>query len=390
VTGVVRDAEREAVESEHIHAKTAAFLMINTLETGGSERQFVTIANALDRDKFSVTVGCLRKFGGFVSEIDDLHEFSPHGSLFGVQSWRARLALSRLLRRERIEVAQSFDFYANLMLIPAARFAGVPVVVGSHRQIGDLLAPMQFRAQNAMFRLCDRVICNSRAAAGCLEKTGIRAERLAVIPNGLPDRLFAPVSPALAPETGALRIGMIARMNDPGKGHDCFLRAAKILSARHAQLRFVLVGDGPLRPGLEEQARKLGLVDRVIFLGDRRDVPAVLASLDISLLPSSSESLSNVILESMAAGLPVVAARVGGNPELVRDGETGFLVPSGDDEAFAAALQRLLENSDLRAAFGAKAKSEARSRFALRQVCGQYEDLYRAVLSEKGCLAVNQ
>jgi glycosyltransferase involved in cell wall biosynthesis len=127
-----------------------------------------------------------------------------------------------------------------------------------------------------------------------------------------------------------------------------------------------------------------------MFLGDRRDIPAVLASLDISVLPSSSESLSNVILESMAAGLPVVAARVGGNPELVRDGETGFLVPSEDDQAFAAALQRLLENSDLRAAFGVRAKSEARSRFTLRQVCGQYEDLYRAVLSEKGCSVVNQ
>jgi glycosyltransferase involved in cell wall biosynthesis len=386
----VSDAERVAVDSPHIRARTAVFLMINTLETGGSERQFVTIANALDRDKFSVKVGCLRKFGGFLSEIDDLHEFSPHGSLFGVQSWRARLALSRLLRREKIEVAQSFDFYSNLMLIPAARLAGVPVVMGSHRQLGDLLTPMQFRVQNAMFRLCDRVICNSRAAAEYLEKTGIRASRLAVIPNGLPDRLFAPVAPALAPEAGVLRIGMIARMNDPRKGHDCFLRAAKTLSARHAQLRFVLVGDGPLRPGFEEQARKLGLGDRVIFLGDRRDVPAVLASLDISVLPSSSESLSNVILESMAAGLPVVAARVGGNLELVRDGETGLLVPSGDDEAFAAALQRLLENSDLRAAFGAKAKSEARLRFALRQVCGQYEELYRAVLTEKGCLALNQ
>lgn len=389
MTDAVRDAEPVAVSSPHGRVRTAAFLMINTLETGGSERQFVTLANALDRDSFSVKVGCLKKFGGFMNEIDDLHEFSPRGSLFGVHSWRSRLALSRLLRQERIEVAQSFDFYANLMLIPAARFAGVPVVVGSHRQLGDLLTPMQFRAQNAMFRLCDRVVCNSRAAAECLEKSGIRAERLAVIPNGLPDRLFAPVPPALPPETGVLRIGMIARMNDRGKGHDCFLRTAKRLSARHPQLRFVLVGDGPLRPGFEEQARKLGLGDRVVFLGDRRDVPAVLASLDISVLASSSESLSNVILESMAAGLPVVAARVGGNPELVRDGETGFLVPSGDDEAFAGALQRLLENRDLRAAFGARAKSEAKSRFALRQVCGQYEELYRTVLSEKGCMAVN-
>ena len=238
-----------------------------------------------------------------MNEIDDLHEFSPRGSLFGVHSWRSRLALSRLLRQERIEVAQSFDFYANLMLIPAARFAGVPVVVGSHRQLGDLLTPMQFRAQNAMFRLCDRVVCNSRAAAECLERSGIRAERLAVIPNGLPDQLFAACSPRFAAETGVLRIGMIARMNDPGKGHDCFLRTAKRLSARHPQVavcagRRWSAASRSRRTGAEAWIGRSG-----VFLGDRRDVPAVLASLDISVLASSSESLSNVILESMAAGV---------------------------------------------------------------------------------------
>src|SRR5271169_567616 len=89
VTDAARNAEGMAVGDPHIHALTAVFLMINTLETGGSERQFVTIANALDRDKFSVSAGCLKKFGGFVNELDDLHEFPPQGSLFGLQSWRA-------------------------------------------------------------------------------------------------------------------------------------------------------------------------------------------------------------------------------------------------------------------------------------------------------------
>lgn len=384
MTEASRDTENRSVDDPQIPSPTPIFLMINTLEPGGSERQFVTIANALDRHKFSVIVGCLRKFGGFVNELDGLQEFPPHGSLFGLQSWRSRLALSRLLRREKVEVAQSFDFYSNLMLIPAARFAGVPVVVGSHRQLGDLLTPMQFRAQNAMFRLCDRVVCNSHAAARRLEEKGILPERLAVIPNGLPDRLFADAAPVLEREAGVVRIGMIARMSDPKKGHDAFLRAAKALSAQHPQVQYVLAGDGPLRPRLEEQARSLGLGDRVMFLGHRRDVLAVLASLDISVLPSSSESLSNAILESMAAGVAVVASDVGGNPELVEHGQTGFLFRAGDEMQFLTLLQTLVAEPELRKRLANHARERVRAEYAILKVRDSYQDLYCDLLAKKG------
>ena len=106
---------------------------------------------------------------------------------------------------------------------------------------------------------------------------------------------------------------MIARMNAQSKNHKMFLRAAARLCGRFPDVEFVLVGDGPLRPELEREAESLGLKAQVSFLGDRQDIPAVLASLDVCVLPSSSESLSNAILESMAAGVPVVASRVGGN-----------------------------------------------------------------------------
>jgi glycosyltransferase involved in cell wall biosynthesis len=128
----------------------------------------------------------------------------------------------------------------------------------------------------------------------------------------------------------------------------------------------------------------LGLGERVLFLGERRDISAVLASLDVSVLTSISESLSNAIMESMAARLAVVAGSVGGNLELVQDGETGFLVPSEDDDGFAAAIGRLLDFPELRTKLGAKAQTEARSRFSLKSVCRQYEELYLSVLTEKG------
>jgi glycosyltransferase involved in cell wall biosynthesis len=365
----------------------AVFLMTNTLETGGSERQFVTMARALDGDKFSVRLGCLNPVGPFLREVEGIEPFPVGGSLFGLQSWRSRLVLARFLRRHRIAVAQSFDFYSNLMLIPAARFARVPVVLGSHRQLGDLLTWRQFQAQNAVFRMCDRVVCNSAAAAGRLRNAGIPSGKLAVIANGLSDETFAAVAPALSREPETVTIGMIARMNHPVKQHDLFLRAAARLATRFPQLRFVLAGDGPLRPGLEGLAGQLKLLDRVIFLGDRRDIPAVLASLDISVMPSSSESLSNVILESMAAGVPVVAARIGGNPELVQEGKTGFLFSPGDEVQFAAVLETLVMQPELRKQFGAIARARAEGEYAIPRVRDRYQDLYRSLLEEKGWTA---
>lgn len=384
---------REATASAAEHVRPGIFLMTNTLETGGTERQFVTMANALDRGQFSVTLGCLKKIGPFVSQVSELTEFPPGGSLFGFQSWSLRLALSRFLRQNRIAVAHSFDFYSNLMLIPAARFAGVPAIVGSHRQLGDLLTPGKFWVQIAAFRLCDRVVCNSQAAAQRLREAGVRETKLTVIPNGLPCDLFAAVPPALRREPGEVRIGMISRMNHAVKRHDLFLRAAARLSPRLPQVRFLLVGDGPLRPSLEQLARELGLGTRVTFLGDRRDVTAVLASLDITVLPSTSESLSNVILESMAAGVPVVAAEVGGNVELVQQGSTGFLIsqstdPGAEDAEFAAAMESLVTQPELRRRFGVCAREKAQATYAVSKVRDLYQDLYRNLLAEKGWVSV--
>ena len=360
------------------------FLMANTLETGGGERQFAVLAGGLSTSALSIQLGCLRRKGAFADGLNGIREFRPGGSLFGLQSQRVRMDLLRHLKKQRISIAHSFDFYSNLMLIPAARLAGVPVVMGSHRQLGDLMSWPRFWVQQAAFHMCDRVVCNSRAGADYLhQRAGLPERKLVVIPNGLPEAAFAETSPALPRKPGQVRVGMIARMNDPAKNNSAFLRVAAKVAQEHPNAEFVLVGDGPLRSQLEREATALGLRERVTFLGERQDIPAVLASLDVSVLTSISESLSNVIMESMAGGVPVVAASVGGNPELVADGETGFLASSGDDDGFALAIGRLLQNAELRSALGAKARSEARSRFTLKSVCQRYEELYWSALMEK-------
>ncbi|MGH9360067.1 MAG: glycosyltransferase, partial [Terriglobia bacterium] len=233
------------------------------------------------------------------------------------------------------------------------------------------------------FRLADCIVCNSRAAACGLTRAGLPNNKIRVIPNALPEEAFAETAPALPRSEDVLRVGMIARMNNPVKNYPVLLDAAARLAAKHPSVEFLLVGDGPLRPELETMTRTLRIERQVRFLGDRRDIAAVLASMDISVLTSQSESLSNAIIESMAAGLPAVATRVGGNPDLVCDGETGFLIPPGDAASLADALDRLLTSPDLRRDLGRKAKAFALEHFSLARVLNEYEDLYASLLARK-------
>jgi glycosyltransferase involved in cell wall biosynthesis len=255
-------------------------------------------------------------------------------------------------------------------------------VIGSQRQLGDLLTKSKFRAQLAMFRWCDSVVCNSRAAADRLMQNGIAERKIAVIGNGLPDSCFATAVPALPRRPGLLRVGMIARMNTLSKNHRLLLQAAARLRGKFPALDFVLVGDGPLRSELESEAEKLGVRDQVLFLGDRRDIPEVLASLDLSVLPSASESLSNAIIESMAAGVPVVASRVGRNPELVAE-DRGLLVEPDQPQTLADAIERILRDEPLRNDLGRHAKQFAQANFTIDHMRSQHEALYAALLEKK-------
>jgi glycosyltransferase involved in cell wall biosynthesis len=359
------------------------FLMTNTFETGGSERQFGILARSLSPERFHLELGCIRRDGPFMLGFEKVPEFRLGGSLYGWKSWRARIRLAQHLRRNRVQIAHAFDFYTTLTLVPAARLAGVPVVIGSFRQLGDLMTPAQFRTQQVAFRWCDAVVCNSRAGADWLAADGMPRNKLFVIGNALPNEVFAVVDAALARRPGVVRVGMVARMNARYKGHSGFLRIAARIHQRHPEVEFLLAGDGPLRVELEQEARSLGLGSPVLFLGDRRDVSAVLASMDLAVLTSDSEGLSNVILEAMAASVPVVAYDVGGNGELV-NGERGQTVRAGDEEGFAAAVERLLERPALREQLGRNARAFAEENFSLRRVQNDYEKLYQSLIERKG------
>jgi glycosyltransferase involved in cell wall biosynthesis len=359
------------------------FLMTNTLEIGGSERQFIGSAKAISHEHFRIYLGCLLRYGPLLDQVEDITEFPLGGSFLTWQAWRSRLNLLRYLRAKKIDVAHSFDFYTNLMLLPIARLARVPVIVGSHRQLGDLLTPLQFRAQVAAFRFCHRIVCNSKASAERLSKNGVPSSKLVIIPNGLANEAFEPAEPILPRANGVVRVGMIARMNGPYKRQDVFLRAAARVCQQCPETEFILVGDGQYRPQFEELAAHLGLRSRVKFLGERNDIPAVLAGLDITAVPSSSESLPNIILESMAAGVAVVATRVGGIPEIVEHEKTGLLTAPDSDIELANAIERFISQPSLRTDCAQRAREYAASHFCWHQVSEHYENLYRDLMARK-------
>ena len=358
------------------------FLMTNSFETGGSERQFVDLARALQPTKYRVSLGCLQENGPLRIDLGEVQHFDLGGSLYQPRSMRARYRLAAYLRRNKVAVAHAFDFYTNLALIPAAKMARTPVVIGSQRQLGDLLSSSQRRAQLAMFRWADCVICNSRAAADRLIQQGLNPERAVVIGNGLSPAAFAGAVPIAPRRPNVFRVGIIARMNARSKNHRMLLEVAARLRHVLPNLEIVLVGDGPLRPELENMAEQLGIRDRVQFLGERRDIPAILASLDVTVLPSSSESLSNAILESMAAGVPVIANEVGGNLELLSNGR-GILIPPNDAEAIAVAVQQMAADVPMREKLSRIARRFAEENFTIDQMRRKHEELYTELLERK-------
>ncbi len=373
-----------SVPSQPDHdSRPPIFLMTNNFETGGSERQFTLVARALRQGAYRINLGCLNRRGRFLGDMGEVAEFDLGGSFCTLQAQRARLRLSRHLRAQQIAIAHSFDFYSNLMLIPTARLSGIPVVIGSQRQLGDLLTPLQFGIQAAGFRMCDRVVCNSHAASRRLILDGLDERKIVIIPNGISDEAFAKTPPALPRVPGLVRIGVIARMNNPVKNFEAILDAAAKLAPKYSMLEFLLVGDGPLRSTLERTVETRGLKNRIKLLGERKDIPAFLAAIDICVHPSSSESLSNSILESMAAGKPVVAFRVGGNPELIRDGETGLLAPRDNEDRFVGALEYLINQPSAREEFGQRARAVAREKYSIKHICDQFEGLYTDLLEEK-------
>jgi glycosyltransferase involved in cell wall biosynthesis len=375
-------------------ARIRLLKFVTVFAIGGTERQVVGMAQGLDRTRFDLHLACLRCMGELLKQVDTLEHSGlveyKITNLFNRGALRERVRFARYLRRHRIEIVHTYSFYPNVFAIPAARLARTPVVVASIRDMGAYLTPLQRRVQRAMCRLAHRVVVNAEAVRQWLIADGYDPSRITVIPNGLDLARFSPrpSRSAIRRELGlpleAPLVAVVSRLS-PTKGLEYFLEAAALVAATRPDVRFLLVGEAAenerdYRQRLEADAARRGLGRRVIFTGLRLDVPEILTEVAVSVLPSLSEGLSNVLLESMAAEVPVVATRVGGTEEAVEDGLTGFVVPPRDARALATAIHRVLDDPALAGRFGRAGRLRVVRQFSMEAAVRDTEELYRQLL----------
>jgi glycosyltransferase involved in cell wall biosynthesis len=275
--------------------------------------------------------------------------------------------------------------YPNIFAVPVARLGGAPVVIASIRDCGDILKPWQRWLQKVVCRLADCVLVNADAIRETLITQGYRPENIAVIRNAIaqPQAATIAAGAGIREELGltpsAPLVMVLSRLNRM-KGVEYFLEAATTVAAKLPQTRFLIVGDGANRQELQNRASALGLDGKIVFTGFRTDVPRLLSEVSLSVLPSLSEGLSNTLLESMAAGVPVVATWVGGNPEIIEDGVSGLLVPPRDSATLANAMITVLENPGLASGFGAAGRRRIAQVFSLERSVGEIELLYQSLV----------
>ena len=360
-------------------APLPVLLVVDSLDGGNAERYVVDLAVALHRRGWPVHVACSTD-GVRAAALADAGV--PVTVLLGEPvkrrvSGRYARALTRLVAELRPAVVHAHLFASAAAAVQAVRDLPVPLVVTEHIE-----APWRDRRDRAVsgvvYRQADHVVAVSTAIRDLLVADhGVAPERVEVL---LPTTAAPVPSGGPLPVTGGPVVGVVGRLV-PEKGVDVFLRAAALVSAVVPQAEFVVVGDGPLRPDLEHRAATLGLAGRVTFTGYRSEVSGLLPGLDVLAVPSRSDGSPLVVCEAMAAGVPVVASRVGGLPDLVEDGGSGLLVRPGEAEDLARALVALLLDPEAARRLGARGRVLAASRSHERLVDRMtqlYADVVRA------------
>jgi len=359
----------------------------------GAEKQLYLLASSLNPEKFRPVIVQLgpdnssQVTAGHLGGLELFH--FPTGKLYSLNGLRQINNLLSLTKNKKAEIIHTFFEKSEVMGWLAVRLSGIPVWITSRRDLGF----KRKRIYDIIFRMtskdCKKCIANCNAVREqAIQQENLPPEKIEVIYNGLDLSEYQQTfkNKSLREElgfvNGTLLVGLIANFNFEIKGHSYFLQATKSVLEKVPETEFLLVGEGPLRNRYEEMARKLGVKEKVHFLGKRSDIPAILSNLTVSVLSSTSEGLSNVILESMAAGKPVVATNVGGSKEMVADGLTGYLIPPADPSAMAMAIINLLNNPDEAKVMGAAGNKIVKEKFTIEAMVKSYERLYKSLVAK--------
>jgi sugar transferase (PEP-CTERM/EpsH1 system associated) len=364
--------------------------VVYRFDTGGLENGVVNLINELPADEFRHRVVALTEVSTTFRErvrAPDV-EFAALGKGPG-HLFTQYPKLFALMRRHRPAIVHTRNLAALEAVVPAWA-AGVPVRIhGEHgRDVGDLDGSnLKLQRVRRLYKpFVSHYVALSRDLDGYLrERVGVDPQRVTQVYNGVDTVAFRPAAAGEAAGDCPFErgrhwvIGTVGRMqtvkNQPALV-DAFISLLQAQPALRERARLVLVGDGPLRADCESRLAAAGLRDLAWLPGERRDVPALMRTFDAFVLPSLAEGISNTVLEAMASALPVVATDVGGNADLVREGETGHVVPPADTVALADAIGRLALAPTQAASMGRAGRALVQQRFSLQSMVDQYRDLY--------------
>lgn len=365
--------------------------VIDDLGLGGAQRQLVELVKALPRDRYDLHVVSLS-----TTKTDYARTLQAAGVCLtqipqsGKWDGRCFSMLSKLIKTGKPSIVHTWLFTADLYGRMAAWVAHVPVIISAVRSVEPDKPAHYVVVDRVLRNITSAFTVNARAIGEVLTaREHVPIGKIHTIYNGLdlraldPSRVNGAIRRAIGVGADVPLVGIVGRLA-PVKDHATFLRAAAHVHRDAPQARFLIVGNGPLRGALEQLSQSLGLSGVVRFLDSQADVAEVFAALDLAVVSSRYEGCSNVILEAMAMGKPVIATAVGGNPELVTPGRTGLLVPVGDADRLAEAILTLVRDRPSARAMGQAGRQRIEAEFTLERMMRQTEQLYRQLMAGTG------
>ncbi|NQT32164.1 MAG: glycosyltransferase [Candidatus Omnitrophica bacterium] len=368
--------------------KAKVIHMVEDLEVGGMESIVLAIACGIDRDKYDPEVWCVHKRGGFLEKLEAAGIKVVDMGINSCYNPKGIMKLSSSLKEARPDIVHTHSYFVNVAGRIAARMAGVPRVVTHIHNAYVHYSFLNCVIEKILSYFTDKIICCSEAVRNfAIKKEKINFSKLAVIYNGIDLQRFdhmpekAVARRSLGINDDEILITSVASLTEK-KGQKYLVEAAADIVKEHSNVKIMLVGKGPLKNKLEEDARRLNLSSSIVFLGVRHDIPEILGASDIFVLPSLVEGLSLAIIEAMAAGLAVVATNVGGNPEVVHDGITGTIIPPEDPEALSEAVKALLLDNRKLKTMGWDGRRVCREEFSQEIMIRKIEQLYDSLIKK--------
>jgi glycosyltransferase involved in cell wall biosynthesis len=367
------------------HGPKKVLVFMNRFLLGGQERQTVLHLRTLDRRRWQPIVACFRIEGEHVAELEEIG--CPPESLDIRSMGRPHTALrvlqlAKRLRRDRVDIVHSQDYYTDVLGTLAARIAGIPSIV-TRVDLSHQHGTARRATLAAVSRLATRVLVNALSIRDLCLADGVAADRIVLVRNGMDLAAFdaaAAQTPSLPiPSSDRPTIVNVANMHHAVKGQEDLLVAMREVVKAFPRAQLVLIGGGERMSSLERLAIDLDIRDAVHFLGHRTDVPPLLGRATASVSSSYAEGISNAIIEGMAARRPVIATAVGGTPELVRDGVTGWLVPPGAPAHMARRIVDVLRDPEGARRMGEAGRKVIETEFTVDQMKLSYDALYSSL-----------